>query len=72
MTHSLPRHAELGPPPELPENAMRIVALGGIGEIGRNTIGFSQSKVRGIQKSYVDSVYELRTTGRIKDHDNDL
>jgi hypothetical protein len=43
-----------------------------LGDIGRNTIGFSQSKVRGIQKSYVDSVTELRTTGKIVDHVNDL
>jgi hypothetical protein len=43
-----------------------------LGEIGRNTIGFSQSKVRGIQKSYVDSVAELRDTGKIQDHVNDL
>ena len=43
-----------------------------LGEIGRNTIGFNASKVRGIQKSYVESVVELRTTGRIKDHENDL
>jgi ribonuclease J len=27
---------ELGPPPELPEDGLRIVALGGLGEIGRN------------------------------------
>ena len=41
-----------------------------LGDIGRNTIGFSASKVRGIQKSYVDTVVELRKTGKIKDNDN--
>ncbi|RYV52436.1 ribonuclease J [Pengzhenrongella frigida] len=29
-------HPELGPPPPLAEGALRIVALGGLGEIGRN------------------------------------
>jgi ribonuclease J len=29
-------HPELGPPPELPEGGLRLVALGGLGEIGRN------------------------------------
>ena len=29
-------HPELGPPPPLPEGALRVVALGGLGEIGRN------------------------------------
>jgi ribonuclease J len=29
-----------GPPPELPEGALRVVALGGIGEIGRNMTVF--------------------------------
>jgi ribonuclease J len=29
-------HPELGPPPELPEGGLRVVALGGLGEIGRN------------------------------------
>ncbi|MEZ5116365.1 MAG: ribonuclease J [Candidatus Nanopelagicales bacterium] len=33
MTHP---HPELGPPPQLPANGLRIVALGGLGEIGRN------------------------------------
>ncbi|MGZ3684772.1 MAG: hypothetical protein ACXVCI_13020 [Bdellovibrionota bacterium] len=47
-------------------------SYGFLGEIGRQTIGFSQSRVRGIQKSYVDSVAELRTTGKIKDHENIL
>jgi ribonuclease J len=29
-----------GPPPELPEGALRVVALGGIGEVGRNMTVF--------------------------------
>ena len=29
-------HPELGPPPELPAGGLRVVALGGLGEIGRN------------------------------------
>ena len=29
-------HPELGPPPDLPDGALRVVALGGLGEIGRN------------------------------------
>jgi ribonuclease J len=33
-------HPELGPPPELPENGLRIVALGGLGEVGRNMTVF--------------------------------
>ncbi|GGS46673.1 ribonuclease J [Planobispora rosea] len=33
-------HPELGPPPPLPEGALRIVALGGLGEIGRNMAVF--------------------------------
>ncbi|GAA3035374.1 ribonuclease J [Streptosporangium longisporum] len=33
-------HPELGPPPVLPEGALRIVALGGLGEIGRNMAVF--------------------------------
>ncbi|MSW43028.1 MAG: MBL fold metallo-hydrolase, partial [Actinobacteria bacterium] len=33
-------HPELGPPPSLPEGALRIVALGGLGEIGRNMTVF--------------------------------
>jgi ribonuclease J len=33
-------HPELGPPPALPEHGLRIVALGGIGEIGRNMTVF--------------------------------
>ncbi|MFF5206237.1 ribonuclease J [Streptosporangium sp. NPDC000396] len=33
-------HPELGPPPAIPEGALRIVALGGLGEIGRNMAVF--------------------------------
>ncbi|MBK5305144.1 MAG: ribonuclease J [Frankiaceae bacterium] len=33
-------HPELGPPPALPEGGLRIVALGGLGEIGRNMTVF--------------------------------
>ncbi|MGH3327282.1 MAG: ribonuclease J [Streptomycetales bacterium] len=33
-------HPELGTPPELPEGALRVVALGGLGEIGRNMTVF--------------------------------
>ncbi|MEV4456586.1 ribonuclease J [Microbispora sp. NPDC049633] len=33
-------HPELGPPPPLPENGLRVVALGGLGEIGRNMAVF--------------------------------
>ena len=33
-------HPELGPPPELPAGGLRLVALGGLGEIGRNMTVF--------------------------------
>ena len=33
-------HPELGPPPPLPANGLRIVPLGGLGEIGRNMTVF--------------------------------
>ena len=33
-------HPELGLPPELPEGGLRVVALGGLGEIGRNMTVF--------------------------------
>jgi len=36
----LPTHTELGPPPPLESGALRIVALGGLGEIGRNMTVF--------------------------------
>ena len=29
-------HAELEPPPPLPEGALRVIPLGGLGAIGRN------------------------------------
>ncbi|MEO6199986.1 MAG: ribonuclease J [Cryobacterium sp.] len=37
MTHPRP---DLGPPPPLPKNGLRIVPLGGLGEIGRNMTVF--------------------------------
>ena len=37
MTHP---HPELGPPPPLPDGGLRIVALGGLGEVGRNMTVF--------------------------------
>ncbi len=33
-------HPELGPPPPLPAKALRVIALGGLGEIGRNMTVF--------------------------------
>jgi ribonuclease J len=33
-------HPELGPPPALADNGLRIVALGGLGEVGRNMTVF--------------------------------
>ncbi|PZS34246.1 MAG: RNase J family beta-CASP ribonuclease [Pseudonocardiales bacterium] len=33
-------HPHLGPPPPLPANGLRIIALGGLGEIGRNMAVF--------------------------------
>ncbi len=33
-------HPELGPPPPLPPAGLRVVALGGLGEIGRNMTVF--------------------------------
>ena len=33
-------HPELGPPPPLPEGGLRVVPLGGLGEIGRNMTVF--------------------------------
>ncbi len=35
-----PAELPIGPPPELPAGALRVVALGGIGEIGRNMTVF--------------------------------
>jgi ribonuclease J len=36
-------HPELGPPPPLPADGLRIVALGGLGEIGRNMTVFEHA-----------------------------
>ena len=36
-------HPELGPPPPLPDGGLRIVALGGLGEIGRNMTVFEHA-----------------------------
>jgi ribonuclease J len=36
-------HRELGTPPELPGHGLRVVALGGIGEIGRNMTVFEHA-----------------------------
>src|SRR4029079_7874091 len=36
-------HPELGPPPELPDGGLRIVALGGLGEVGRNMTVFEHA-----------------------------
>ena len=36
-------HPELGPPPPLHANGLRIVALGGLGEIGRNMTVFEHA-----------------------------
>jgi ribonuclease J len=40
LTHS---HPELGPPPPLPAGGLRVVALGGLGEIGRNMTVFEHA-----------------------------
>mgnify|MGYP003332561644 CR=1 FL=1 len=40
MTHA---HPELGPPPELAANGLRVVPLGGLGEIGRNMTVFEHA-----------------------------
>ena len=40
MTHA---HPELGLPPELPANGLRVVPLGGLGEIGRNMTVFEHA-----------------------------
>ena len=40
MSHA---HPELGVPPELPANGLRIVPLGGLGDIGRNMTVFEQA-----------------------------
>jgi ribonuclease J len=36
-------HPELGPPPPLPADGLRLVALGGLGEIGRNMTVFEHA-----------------------------
>jgi ribonuclease J len=36
-------HPELGPPPRLAEDGLRIIALGGLGEIGRNMTVFEHA-----------------------------
>ena len=36
-------HPELGPPPPLPSGGLRLVALGGLGEIGRNMTVFEHA-----------------------------
>ena len=36
-------HPDLGPPPALPANGLRVVPLGGIGEIGRNMTVFEHA-----------------------------
>ncbi|HYT09864.1 MAG TPA: ribonuclease J [Mycobacteriales bacterium] len=36
-------HPQIGPPPDLPANGLRIVALGGLGEIGRNMTVFQHA-----------------------------
>jgi ribonuclease J len=40
MSHA---HPELGTPPPLASNALRIVPLGGLGDIGRNMTVFEQA-----------------------------
>ncbi len=47
-------------------------SYGILGPIGRDAMGFNQTKVKGIEKRFVDYVTELRTTGTIKDQKNDL
>ena len=36
-------HPELGAPPALPADGLRVVALGGLGEIGRNMTVFEHA-----------------------------
>ncbi len=38
-----PSHPSLGPPPPLPEGGLRVIALGGLGEIGRNMTVFEHA-----------------------------
>src|SRR5690606_4193586 len=36
-------HPELGPPPKLPRRALRVIPLGGLGEVGRNMTVFEHA-----------------------------
>ncbi len=47
-------------------------SYGILGPIGRDAMGFNQTKVKAIEKRFTDYVNELRTTGTIKDQKNDL
>ncbi len=47
-------------------------SYGILGPIGREQMGFNQTKVRSIEKKFIDYVTELRTTGKIADQVNDL
>jgi|GEM_PF-1738202 len=47
-------------------------SYGILGPIGRDAMGFNQTKVKGIEKRFTDYVNELRTTGKIADQTNEL
>lgn len=47
-------------------------SYGILGPIGREQMGFNQTKVRSIEKRFLEYVEELRTTGKIADQNNDL
>ena len=53
MTHA---HPEYSLPPELVKDGLRIVALGGLGEIGRNMTVF---ECNGKQKLTVEEMKEI-------------